>query len=79
MKKDLQGVKICRIGEHKVYFGKIESNKCTGDCIIIFKNGTVYEGEMVDNRRHGKGVYYDPNLGLFKGYYKNDIKEGEGL
>lgn len=34
---------------------------------------------MLDNKRHGKGVYFDPNLGLYRGFFKNDIKEGEGL
>lgn len=34
---------------------------------------------MVDNKRHGKGVFYDPNLGIYKGFFKNDMKEGEGL
>ena len=68
-----------RIGEYKVYIGKITKQKCSGDGILLFKNGIVYEGEMEENKRHGKGFYFDPNLGYYSGYFKNDMKEGEGI
>jgi len=31
---------------------------------------------MLENKRHGKGVYYDPNLGIYRGFFKKDMKEG---
>lgn len=34
---------------------------------------------MLENKRHGKGVYYDPNLGIYRGFFKNDMKEGQGI
>ena len=58
---------------------------------VVFDNGDVYEGEMVDGFRHGKGKYTWANgneyegdwvrgkrtgYGVYKSYDKNEIKGG---
>ena len=45
----------------------------------MFKNGNLYEGEMNNNKRNGKGIYIQNKTGWFKGHFKDDLKNGEGL
>ena len=44
MKKNINELKIFRLGSNKIYVGKISNGKCMGKSIIIFKNGNLYEG-----------------------------------
>lgn len=45
---------------------------------IIYDDGTVYEGEIKNNMRHGKGKLTDPNGDVFIGKFWNDIINGKG-
>lgn len=31
------------------------------------KSGHLYEGDMLNNQRHGKGSYIHPNIGWYQG------------
>lgn len=42
---------IVRLGSNKLYVGEVKNSKCNGKCIIVFKNGNLYEGEMINNKR----------------------------
>ena len=43
----------------------------------IYKNGR-YEGEYLNGKREGKGIYKYNNGDKYEGEYKNDLKEGYG-
>jgi hypothetical protein len=45
----------------------------------VYSNHDVYEGEFVDNQRHGKGVTRYSNGDKYDGEYKNDIFHGYGI
>lgn len=51
MKKNIDNLNIVRLGANKIYVGEVKNSKCNGKSIILFKNGNLYEGEMVDNKR----------------------------
>lgn len=51
MKKNIDNLNIVRLGANKIYVGEVKNSKCNGKSIILFKNGSLYEGEMVDNKR----------------------------
>ena len=42
-----------------VYKGEIEAdtNKRHGKGVIIYKNGRVYEGDWIDDKRQGRGSF----------------------
>ncbi len=37
------------------YKGAVQSNKRSGKGVFTWPNGSVYDGEFVENMRHGKG------------------------
>ena len=41
-------------------------------------NGT-YEGQLINGKREGKGVFYFSNGNKYEGDWKNDKKEGKGM
>jgi len=43
-----------------------------------YPNG-IYYGEMINGRRHGKGILLRSNKGSYEGEWENDLKHGEGL
>ena len=47
--------------------------------MVVFKNGNVYEGEMLNNKREGQGVYVQSGVGWFQGAFSNDIKTDKGV
>eukprot|EP00735_Rhodelphis_limneticus_P001251 TRINITY_DN11834_c0_g1::TRINITY_DN11834_c0_g1_i1::g.16518::m.16518 TRINITY_DN11834_c0_g1::TRINITY_DN11834_c0_g1_i1::g.16518 ORF type:complete len:324 (+),score=18.06,sp/Q5PPV3/MORN3_XENLA/38.01/6e-33,MORN/PF02493.15/0.00026,MORN/PF02493.15/3.7e-05,MORN/PF02493.15/4.1e-06,MORN/PF02493.15/0.00043,MORN/PF02493.15/6e-08,MORN/PF02493.15/0.0053,MORN/PF02493.15/29,NVEALA/PF14055.1/0.16 TRINITY_DN11834_c0_g1_i1:82-972(+) len=44
----------------------------------LYRNGDVYSGEWLDDKRHGFGVLMCPNGDRYEGFWQNDKKEGEG-
>ena len=46
---------------------------------FIYKNGGMYEGNLKDGKREGKGVYYFPNGDRYEGDFKNDKRDGQGV
>ena len=47
--------------------------------LMIFSDGSQYEGELKDNMRHGSGKMIYCNKDVFEGQWKKDKKEGDGI
>ena len=47
--------------------------------IIKYDDGSLYEGELIADKREGKGVYMQKNGHIYTGEFKNDKKEGRGV
>ena len=45
--------------------------------VLNFDNGT-YKGDVVDGKKHGKGVYTFNSGNKYEGDYKDDVMEGKG-
>ena len=56
-----------RLGSNKIFLGEWHDNKCQGKSIIIFRNGNLYEGDMLNNKRHVLGTFVQANIGWYKG------------
>jgi hypothetical protein len=41
---NLDKLAIVKLGVNKIYVGSVADSKCSGKSIIIFKNGSLYEG-----------------------------------
>ena len=46
--------------------------------IKIYNNGR-YEGQMLNGKREGKGIFYYNDGGRYEGNWKNNFKEGKGI
>jgi hypothetical protein len=48
--------------------------------IYTYENGSKYEGEWKDNKRHGKGIFYDSDGSKhYEGYWKSNKKHLYGI
>jgi hypothetical protein len=45
----------------------------------VFENGDVYDGDLVNGIRHGKGKTVMKNGNSYEGAYENDKRNGVGL
>ena len=54
------------------------TGKKSGTGRMVFKNGDVYEGAWLDDKRHGKGVYHFANGDVFECHFVSGVKHGEG-
>jgi hypothetical protein len=45
---------------------------------MYYANGDIYEGEWLDDMRHGKGMLRLANSNRYEGEWKLDKKNGEG-
>ena len=52
------------------------NNKMHGFGIITWPDGKFYEGEFIDDRKEGFGVYYSKKK-IYMGMWKNSLLEGE--
>lgn len=59
--------------EEKVVKQQTKQSKNT-----IYDNGDIYEGELVDGKRNGKGKMEYANGDIYEGLFKNDLKAGKG-
>ena len=46
---------------------------------MVYQNGRVYEGEWVDDRRHGRGYERFSNGNIYQGYYIEGKAHGKGV
>jgi hypothetical protein len=46
--------------------------------VFTYPDGTTYEGEWKDNRRHGHGVWTRPDGTVYVGEWENDKPHGQG-
>lgn len=45
---------------------------------FYYGNGERYVGEILNDKRHGKGKLYYPNGDIYDGDWENDQKVGQG-
>ena len=45
---------------------------------VKWEDGSSYEGDLLDGKFHGQGVYVWPNGDKFSGIWKNGKKDGNG-
>jgi hypothetical protein len=57
------------------YNGIIEDGVFHGEGVLTFNNGDVYEGNFVQGKRSGAGVYKSAKY-VFQGEWKDDLMEG---
>lgn len=46
-----------------------------GKGVFKFKNGSVYDGEYKNNRKHGAGKYIK-DMKVYEGNWQNGIRQG---
>ena len=51
----------------------------TGKHKLTYDNGDTFEGDFVDGKRHGNGVYTSKKGDRYEGEWKNDRREGYGI
>jgi len=65
--------------KHKVhYVGQVKREKANGYGVAILDTGSRYEGEWLNNVRHGEGSFYWVDGEYYVGQYENDRRNGTG-
>jgi len=65
--------------KHKVhYVGQVKREKANGYGVAILDTGSRYEGEWLNNVRHGEGSFYWVDGEYYVGQYENDRRNGKG-
>ena len=61
-------------------FCKQKLNLNRSECLTknIYPDGSWYEGELLNGRRHGKGKYYYKNGDWYEGEFKDNLRHGKG-
>lgn len=59
------------------YKGKWEKGEQTGFGSQEFNDGTSYEGELKNGKKHGNGALYDGKGKVRFGTWKNDVAYGK--
>eukprot|EP01027_Heterolobosea_sp_BB2_P010043 GEZU01014783.1.p1 GENE.GEZU01014783.1~~GEZU01014783.1.p1 ORF type:complete len:518 (+),score=119.50 GEZU01014783.1:24-1577(+) len=63
----------------KPYWSGTIQNGCrNGYGVLVEKDGTVFEGEWVDDRLEGFGMARYPDGSVYKGHFKNHLRNGLG-
>ena len=47
--------------------------------VMLWPDGTKYEGEFVNGKMEGKGTKEWPNGNRYEGLWKNDVQHGPGI
>ena len=45
---------------------------------MVYEDCSVYEGDWLNDLRHGHGKYTWPNAIVYNGEWKNDSQDGKG-
>lgn len=66
------------------FFSSLHGQCLAGNCqngqsTYKFKNGAVYEGQMLYGKLHGIGTLTYANRDVYKGHWKMNKREGEGI
>lgn len=59
-----------------MYIGPFDHNEPNGTGKIVYKNKDVYEGDVLQGKREGKGTYTTPKGDKIVGEYQNDKLNG---
>lgn len=74
--------KIKKVKKKKtlIYCGDFANGKYEGNGILYddYKKKTYYEGEFHDNKKNGKGKYYNNNKLVYEGEFSEDKYHGKG-
>ncbi|KAA3676825.1 uncharacterized protein DEA37_0006488 [Paragonimus westermani] len=63
-----------------IYSGMWNSDRIEGFGTAIFPNGAVYEGEFIDGKMHGEGIYWWSSGYVLKGFFvKNRLVIGSSV
>lgn len=46
--------------------------------IRYYRDGSVYEGEFLGNKRHGTGTLLENGVGKYEGEFKDNLYDGFG-
>ena len=46
---------------------------------MIYRNGNMYEGDFLDEKRHGKGTHFHLCGSKYEGEWKDDLPHGNGV
>lgn len=46
---------------------------------VHYTNGDVYEGQWLDNKKHGQGIYTYSSGDMYSGKFRNGVKHGLGF
>ncbi len=61
------------------YFGRCENGKASGFGVGLFESKGIYEGQWLDNARHGNGKYTWSNGDVYEGDFRNGARNGYGV
>ena len=50
-----------------------------GKGVFSWPDGRKYEGEYLENRKHGYGEFQWPDGSCYKGYWRDDKQHGRGI
>lgn len=68
---------VTKTGE--TYLGEWEADQRKGKGRLILPNGDYYEGDFLDNKANGKGIFNSEETGItYEGEFKDDRQEGKG-
>jgi hypothetical protein len=59
-----------------VYEGVFEHGKCAKFGRLVYRDGSIYLGEMKEFKRHGSGIFVKPNGERIEGEFTDDQANG---
>ena len=72
-----QGIFKCEWGMIKGSHDKAEEYS-TKQCKMIYNNGDVYEGDLINYKKNGHGTMEYKNSDVYEGEWKDDVVNGQG-
>jgi hypothetical protein len=72
----VRGIAVTPAGER--YEGELKNLQRHGKGKLQFKNGTIYEGNFVENRMEGYGTMFYTDGGRYDGEWRNEMPNGRG-
>ena len=78
LKEKEKGAKIKPLSNNEFYVGKLKKGKIA----IYYSDGKLkYEGDILDGKYEGKGIYYynDEGHNRYEGEWKKGLKHGKGI
>ena len=45
---------------------------------VTYANGDIYDGQFLNDKRHGKGIYHYANGERYEGDYFEGMRQGQG-